>query len=650
MTVIAGAGAAAGATTGCAASRACEARLAAVGDSDRAGDEPVEQRVRPVGPALELGMELAGHEPGMVAQLDDLDEPAVGRLAGQDHPGRLEGLAVAVVDLEPVAVALVDELLAVDRGCLRAGRQAGRVEPEPHRPALVLELALVGHEVDDLVLGELVELGRVSVRRPEDVAGQLDDRALEAEAQPEVRDPAVAGVLRGEDLALDPAVAEPTRDEDPGDPGEGRGRVLRGERLGVDPADPDVDPVRPGGVADRLGHAHVGVGQLDVLADEADLEGRLGSLDELDQGRPGGEVGRSGDLRQAQVADDQVAQAGRLELERDLVDRVGRHGRDDRFGRDVGEQGDLLADLVADRVVRAEHDDVGLDADPAQLLDRVLGRLRLELAGRGQRREERHVDVQDVAPADVLAHLADRLEERQALDVADGPADLDDHHVGPAVAGQALDPLLDLVGDVGNDLDRPAEVVAAALLGDDRLVDPAGRDVARLAQVLVDEPLVVAQVEVGLRPVVGHEDLAVLVRRHRPGVDVDVRVELEDRDVEAACLEEPADAGGGDALAQRGGHASGHKDILRHGSGPPGVFPMLSERRPGGNQTGRAWAPPDGQLRGSPERPARVGRGPQRGPRPLAPGSPPIQQSRWYEARSCQLATTSTLASQQSGR
>ena len=154
------------------------------------------------------------------------------------------------------------------------------------------------------------------------------------------------------------------------------------------------------------------------------------------------------------------------------------------------------------------------------------------------------------ARPDVLAHLADRLEERQALDVADRAADLDDHHVRVAVAGHARDPLLDLVGDVRDDLDRAAEVVAAALLGDDRLVDAAGRDVGALGQVLVDEPLVVAQVEVGLGAVVGDEHLAVLVRRHGPGVDVDVRVELEDGDLETPRLEQAADAGGGDALAE----------------------------------------------------------------------------------------------------
>ena len=99
-------------------------------------------------------------------------------------------------------------------------------------------------------------------------------------------------------------------------------------------------------------------------------------------------------------------------------------------------------------MVAPEDDDVGLDADAAELLDGVLGRLGLELAGRRERRQQRHVDVEDVGAADVLAHLADRLEERQALDVADGPADLDDHDVRVAVARDAPDPLLDLVRDV----------------------------------------------------------------------------------------------------------------------------------------------------------------------------------------------------------
>jgi hypothetical protein len=57
-------------------------------------------------------------------------------------------------------------------------------------------------------------------------------------------------------------------------------------------------------------------------------------------------------------------------------------------------------------------------------------------------------------------------------------------------------------------------------------------------QVLVDEPLVVAEVEVGLAPVVGDEHLAVLERVHGAGVDVDVGVELLQGDAQSAGLEE----------------------------------------------------------------------------------------------------------------
>ena len=92
--------------------------------------------------------------------------------------------------------------------------------------------------------------------------------------------------------------------------------------------------------------------------------------------------------------------------------------------------------------------------------------------------------------------------------------------------GDAADALLDLVRDVRDHLHGRAEVLALALLADDRVPDRARRVVRVPREVLVDEALVVADVEVGLGPVLGDEDLAVLERAHRPRVDVDVRVEL----------------------------------------------------------------------------------------------------------------------------
>src|SRR6185437_6023016 len=126
-------------------------------------------------------------------------------------------------------------------------------------------------------------------------------------------------------------------------------------------------------------------------------------------------------------------------------------------------------------------------------------------------------------PADLVPDLADGLQERLRLDVPHRAAYLgDDHiHVG---AAHLHDAGLDLVGDVRDDLDGVAQVVAAALLGDDAGVDPPGRDVRRPGQPGVEESLVVPDIQVGLRAVVGDEHLTVLEGVHGPRVHVEVGV------------------------------------------------------------------------------------------------------------------------------
>ena len=71
-----------------------------------------------------------------------------------------------------------------------------------------------------------------------------------------------------------------------------------------------------------------------------------------------------------------------------------------------------------------------------------------------------------------------------------------------------------------------------------------------------------ADVEVGLGAVLGDEDLAVLERVHRAGVDVEVGVELLHHDPQTARGQQVAEAGGGEALAERGGDAPGDEDVL----------------------------------------------------------------------------------------
>src|SRR6185312_12652607 len=116
------------------------------------------------------------------------------------------------------------------------------------------------------------------------------------------------------------------------------------------------------------------------------------------------------------------------------------------------------------------------------------------------------MNIEHIVSADFLAHLTDCLKEGKALNIADRSTDLDDNDLGIGLAGNALDALLDLIGNVRDDLNRTAEKVTPPFLGDHTGVNLAGGDVTGPGEILVNETLIMTKVEIGLRSVVRHED------------------------------------------------------------------------------------------------------------------------------------------------
>src|ERR1700726_2580750 len=111
------------------------------------------------------------------------------------------------------------------------------------------------------------------------------------------------------------------------------------------------------------------------------------------------------------------------------------------------------------------------------------------------------MNVDGVVARQVVLDLADRLEERQPLDIADGAADLAQHEIELVIAVE--DEILDRVGDVRDYLDGGAEIIAAPLLGEDVLIDAPGGDVVGLGGGASGEALVMPEVEVGLGAIIG---------------------------------------------------------------------------------------------------------------------------------------------------
>jgi len=241
------------------------------------------------------------------------------------------------------------------------------------------------------------------------VARELDDGALHAQANAQVRDLVLATVLDGLDLALDAALSEAAGHDHAVGTVELLGDRVGREVLAVDPAQVEPAAVVDGGVLERLPDREVRLVELHVLADQSDRHLALTGVDTVNELAPLIEVGWV--TLEAQHAHDEVVETLVVQEQGHAVDVVGVARRHDGIRVDVAEQGDLLADALFERLLGAGDDDVGLDADLAQLGDGMLRRLGLRLADHADHRHEGDVHVEDVLAADVFAELTDGLEE-----------------------------------------------------------------------------------------------------------------------------------------------------------------------------------------------------------------------------------------------
>ena len=433
-------------------------------------------------------------------------------------------LAVFVVEFESVPVPFLNQGLAVGPGSAAAVNQLAGIIAQAHRGAFVFNFLLLRQEVDNRMERFWDEFGGVWFHGTEDMAGKLDDHDMQPQAQPQVGYLVFPGVSGRLDFTFDTPLAEATRDDDPlGGAQQGFDIVLV-KFFRVHPEQVEFPVIMESGVIERLTHRVIGIVQLDVFTHQGNINRVARGLDALHHFPPLPQFGRTS--LDAELFNDNLSQAGLLEYQGDFVYRFNGGQGDHRLALDITEEGYLVRDSFGDGIVTAADDDVRLDTDAAQLVNAVLGGLGLQLHGGVEVGEEGHVDVEHVVPADFVSHLPDSLQEGLPLNITHGTAHLDEDDVGSRVLGQFLEPLFNLVDQVGHDLDGAPQEVPPPFLGNDGAVNLPRGYIGIGGELGVDKAFVVAQIEVGLGAVLGDEYLAVLVGGHRARIDVEIRVQL----------------------------------------------------------------------------------------------------------------------------
>src|SRR5579875_162893 len=438
---------------------------------DAGSDEGGEERVGREGLGLEFGMKLAADEPGMVGNFDDFDVHAVGSFAGDAEAGSGQRLFVIAIEFVAMAMTLGNFGLAVGFGGERAGLEFAGPGAKPHGAAHFVHAEKLAQLVNHAMRSAGVEFGAIGAIELRHLTRIFDGSALHSEANAEERHLAGARVGDGIDHAGNAALSETAGNQDPIDMmQQALGSGGRVDILGFNPFDDDALAIGEAAMDESFAKAFVGVFQLNILPDHADANLALRMLKSFEHGEPAAQVARR--RLQVQKLQQLFVEALGSERERDFVNvgDVGG-GNDGRFGH-VAEQRDFSFQIGAQRAIAAANQDIGLNTDAEEFLDAVLGGLGFQFTGGGDKRHEGEVSENNIFRAEFQTHLANGFEKRQGFDIADRAANFNDHHVH--IGRHFAEGGLNLVGDVRDDLDGLAEIIATALLGDDRFVDTAG--------------------------------------------------------------------------------------------------------------------------------------------------------------------------------
>ena len=164
--------------------------------------------------------------------------------------------------------------------------------------------------------------------------------------------------------------------------------------------------------------------QLCILADDGDdrLAARMTQI--LDHMSPVGEIR----LRawQVETLEHRLSEMLVLHHERHLVDELRIGILQYMVRRHITEEADLLPDILRNRIFGTADENIRLKTESLELTYAHLRRLRLQLLGRMQVRNQRDVNHDGILMTDLLLELTNRLEERLGLDITDRTTDLDD--------------------------------------------------------------------------------------------------------------------------------------------------------------------------------------------------------------------------------
>ena len=287
--------------------------------------------------------------------------------------------------------------------------------------------------------------------------------------------------------------------------------------------------------------------ELNVLADQADGYGLFQMPDLFYQILPFIKIRLA--CLQVQLPADDVGKVLLFQHQRSLVEMLQSSVFHYAVSLDVAEESQLVKYVLFQGSVAAKDQNVGVYAQPLKDLYRMLSRLARMFLAAFKIGDKGHMNIQGISRSNFQSDLPYGFKERLAFNVSNCASDLTDEDVRIIVPYCGIDEFLDLIGDVGNDLNRLAQIFSPAFLIQDIPVYSARGEIGISVQIFVDESFIVTEIQIGFSTVFGNEHFAMLVRRHGSRVNIDVGIKFLRGDFKASGFQKTAKGSGSNALA-----------------------------------------------------------------------------------------------------
>ena len=332
------------------------------------------------------------------------------------------------------------------------------------------------------------------------------------------------GIFNSGNLAVDTTASESAGNQNTGHVTKQLICIFFSNGLGIDPFDIYNSTIVDTAVLQCFYHGDVSVMKLNIFSNQCnvDLCGRMTKL--IYHIGPVGQIRFR--TRQVQTFAGSLRQMLLFHGKRCFIQIFHIQVLKNMLFRNITEQSNLVLDAFFQRKLGTAYNNIRLDSHTLQLFDRSLGWFGLHFAGCFQIRDQCDMDQDRIFMTNFMLELTDRLKEWLTFNITDCTAGLNDgdmHIFGCVIPIKSA---FDFVGNVRNDLNGSAAVIAATLLLKNGPVYFSGGHIGILIKIFVDKTLVMSKIEVGFCAVIGHEYLTMLYGVHGAWVNVDIRVKF----------------------------------------------------------------------------------------------------------------------------